>query len=255
MFTPEQRKYILKNRNVKTIAEMARDLEMSYDTLRYRMRKLDLYPTKRVTIGKMWTEDEIDFIHEHIHEYSTKWIAVQLGVSKESLWKKAKELGYTEVMKKKRESTQFKKGGVPFNKGKKMEEYASAEHIEAFKNYSFKKGNKPHNTLKNGAISLRGDGYLWIRIEESKWELLHKVNWIAKNKKNYNGKTHCLRAIDGNPLNVDPDNWELISRKENLRMNYNKDLPKDLKEIKELSQKLNKIINDKRRKSYSESAE
>lgn len=113
---------------------------------------------------------------------------------------------------------QFKKGHIPFNKGINF-------ITEGSKKTQFKKGHLPHNTKYNGAISIRkdksGTSYKYIRINKAKWELLHRYNWEQQNGAIPEG---CiLVAKDGNQLNCDPSNWNLITRAEHAIRNCNRE--------------------------------
>ena len=111
----------------------------------------------------------------------------------------------------------FPKNHVPFNKGKKQSDYMSEKQISRSKATRFKKGNIPHNTKYDGHERITKDGYIEVRIEIGNYRLKHLVEW--ERKKGKLPKGHCLWCIDGNKMNTSPDNWELITRKENLKRN------------------------------------
>lgn len=107
----------------------------------------------------------------------------------------------------------FAKGGTPANKGKKMPFNAASAKTQ------FKKGERTGraNLLYKhvGAERTSQDGYRERKIREglpmqSRWRLVHLINWEAAHGPLPKG--HCLKCLDGNRLNVDPANWELISR-------------------------------------------
>lgn len=89
----------------------------------------------------------------------------------------------------------------------------------------FHKGHLPHNTKYLGHERLTKDGYIEISVAERnphtgferRYVLKHKREWEKKNGPVPKGM--CLKALDGNRLNVDPDNWELIPRTMLLLMN------------------------------------
>jgi len=110
----------------------------------------------------------------------------------------------------------FIKGHRPWNKGKKGINIGGKET-------QFKPGHLPHNTKQNGDISIRKDKsgrpYKYIRISKGKWELLHRYKW-----EKYNGKIPKGMLVvfkDGNSLNCNINNLELITRKENMQRNRN----------------------------------
>ena len=113
----------------------------------------------------------------------------------------------------------FKPGAVPANKGKKMPYNANSARTQ------FKKGQVPRNTKYLGHERVSKDGYVEISIAETnphtgfhrRYVLKHRYLWEQKNGKVPNGM--CLKAMDGNRQNTDPDNWELIPRGVNARLN------------------------------------
>jgi len=80
----------------------------------------------------------------------------------------------------------------------------------------------PHNTKYNGCITQRtdksGTPYKYIRIDLGKWELLHRYNWEQANGPI--PKNNILRSINGDTLNCDTSNWNLITRAEHLQLNH-----------------------------------
>lgn len=111
----------------------------------------------------------------------------------------------------------FKKGQIPFNKGKKM----SSEVYEKVKSTMFKKGHKNKNTKRVGTERVDVEGYVYIKVAEPDvWKLKHRVLW-----EEINGpipENHKLIFADGNRQNVTLDNLVLVSSTEILIMNKNK---------------------------------
>ncbi len=105
----------------------------------------------------------------------------------------------------------FAKGIIPFNKGTKG--------LKGANKTSFKKGQKPFNTKFDGAISLRTDGYQYVRVKKAKWVLLHRYIW-----QQIHGTIpdkHVITFKDKNPMNCTIDNLECISMAENRNRNIN----------------------------------
>lgn len=128
------------------------------------------------------------------------------------------ELYLPEIQEKRDPKTgRFLKGHSPHNKYSKNYQ----PNNEATR---FKKGNLPHNTKHDGAISKRfhkkeNKYYLYIRVEKAKWELLNRYTW-----KKHHGeipKGYLVAFKDGNQLNCDIDNLMLISMAENMKRNNN----------------------------------
>ncbi|MEP0004552.1 MAG: HNH endonuclease signature motif containing protein [Balneola sp.] len=185
-----------------------------------------------------WTEEELDLVKNLYPDTDNKDIlkklpgrtlcslygmANKVGVKKSDAYigeqqrkagKKLSELGL---------GNRYKKGDVPMNKGMKQEEFMSAEAIEKCKETQFKKGQKPHNTKFDGAISLRKDSkgmkYLWIRISKANWQEYHRYLWEKHNGEIPEGKIIVFK--DGNQMNCSIDNLEAITRCEHADRNRN----------------------------------
>lgn len=178
---------------------------------------------------KNWTDEEKEILKQHY--YSMPWpelLALLPDRDKKKVYcmaklMKLKRLNGTQFEKGKRRSpeTEFKKGSVPFNKGKKVSEYLPQETLERILKTAFKKGNLPPNTKHDYAISQRIDKqkkpYLCIRVSLGKWEYLNR--WMWKQEHGGIPKGMNVAFKDGNPLNCVPENLFLESRKENMQRN------------------------------------
>lgn len=108
------------------------------------------------------------------------------------------------------EPTQFKKGHVPHNKGKKGVRVSPATE--------FKKGYMPQTWKPVGTETVRSDGYTWVKVAEpNKWREKHLIIWEAENGPVPKG--YVVIFADGNRLNITLENLLLISRKELAVMN------------------------------------
>jgi hypothetical protein len=139
------------------------------------------------------------------------------------------------------QKTRFVKGQISWNKGLK-------DVCTGGLKSQFIKGNKPHNTKYDGCITIRkysnksNRPYLFIRLEEGKWELLHRYLWQM-----VNGpipKKANVQFKDGNSLNCNINNLELISKNENMERNTINNLPQNLKDIILLNKQITKIIKE-----------
>lgn len=88
----------------------------------------------------------------------------------------------------------------------------------------FKKGHKPHNTLADGAISIRGYGgrdanfkIYYIRLSEGNWYPLH--HYIYENVFGPIPLRMVVGFKDGNTLNCLLDNLYLLEMTENMKRN------------------------------------
>lgn len=108
----------------------------------------------------------------------------------------------------------FQKGHVPSNKGKKM----PAEVYEKVRHTMFSKGHMPVQHRPVGSERINVDGYIEIKVEEpKKWRLKHNVIY----EQHYGAipKGHVVVFLDGNKMNLAPENLKLISRGELAIMN------------------------------------
>ena len=186
--------------------------------------------------------------------HSTKYIAELLGVSISKVYNTAwdakvkKSAQYMLTPESGRiiepsVANQFKPGHTPHNKGKQI----SAEIYEKVAPTMFKKGNKPHNTKPNGTINIRADTqgrlYQYIKIKDSHWELLQRYVWTQANGEIPPGSVVIF--LDGNYLNCELNNLQVISRKENMARNTIQRYPAELQQIMKLTCKLKRKTNGK----------
>ena len=118
----------------------------------------------------------------------------------------------------------IKKGNVPQNKGKKQSEYMSAEAIARTAATRFKKGEPNHNSLYDGAITIRhphkdrgAKPHYYIRLSKGIWKELQIHNWEKENGPVPKG--YVLACKNGDTLNCKPSNWFLLTKADNARRN------------------------------------
>ena len=106
----------------------------------------------------------------------------------------------------------FEPGQESWNKGKQMGSHPNSVATQ------FKKGSKPHNTLKVGDEVIRMDGYHKTKIAEpNTWRLTHLLVWEQAYGEIPEGM--YVEFKDGNRDNIAPDNLFLLSKPEHLEMN------------------------------------
>ena len=186
--------------------------------------------------------------------HSSKYIAELLGVSITKVYntawaanvKKSAEYMLTPESGRIIEpsvANQFKPGHTPHNKGKQI----SAEIYEKVAPTMFKRGNKPHNTKPNGTINVRADTqgrlYQYIKIKDCQWELLQRHVWTQANGEIPPGSVVIF--LDGNYLNCELNNLQVISRRENMARNTIQRYPAELQEVMKLTSKLKRKTNGK----------
>lgn len=110
----------------------------------------------------------------------------------------------------------FKKGHIPYNKGKKMpkEVYEKAKHT------MFEKGHIPSNHRPVGSERILKDGYIEVKVAEpNKWKLKQRL--VYENHKGKIPKGSTIIFLDGNKLNFNIDNLKCVTRSELLYLNRN----------------------------------
>jgi len=205
-------------------------------------------------IYKPFTESEEQYIRDNYLDISYKQLAKAVKCTHGRIKRFLNRNGLIvpdHIVEERRKSCQFKKGHDPHNKGRKVDTWMSPDGIEKIKGTQFKKGNIPHNTLYNGAIAIRidrdGSSYQYLRLDKNKWILLHQHIWINANGPIPDG--YIVVFKDGDTLNVDLDNLELISRVENMFRNSRHKFPSEIIPsmvlINKLENQLNKLQDAK----------
>lgn len=207
--------------------------------------------SKRKIVRKMWTDEEKETVMRMYPDHHTQEIADLLCRKITQVYQMADRLrvkkseAYRAKMKEADgirlqsfgNKYRFQKGSVPVNKGKGMPE----EVREKVKHTWFTKGHQPHNTNYDGHVRISKDGYQEIRVRKGKYRLLHIVNWEKVHGTLPKG--HCLWCLDGDKLNTDPSNWELITRAENMARNTVHRYPDEVKIVIRMKAVLTRKIN------------
>jgi hypothetical protein len=145
------------------------------------------------------------------------------------------------------EAYRYPKGHVPANKGLRRPGYAPGRMRET----QFKKGGFPVNRDPDfyviGALRVNTNGYIDMRTSfrpaAAGWRALHTILWEDAHGSVPRGS--CLRFRDGDPLNVELANIELIARADNMRRNSVHNLPPMLKSSIQLLGQLKRRIREK----------
>lgn len=171
-----------------------------------------------------WTDQEMDVLREHYpaggSDFCDRIIRAKLGYSRgpRNIMQKAHKMGlYYQGPRK----GLFQKGHPTFNKGKKMPDEVKAKCAPTM----FKKGTVPPNAKKKGDdLSVRnhtGTKTLYIRLALGKWVPLSRHTYQS-----FYGPIppgHVVIHKDGDPMNCDIRNLDLITRAENARRNANRE--------------------------------
>lgn len=199
---------------------------------------------------KPLTRKQEAYLLDNYLKIPVKRMAREIGLSSTKLRNEMKLRGLVvpkEIIEQHRKESYFKKGHVPENKGKRQVEFMSPEAIERTKKTRFTKGHLPHNTKSDGKITIRQDHqsrsgrfYKWIRLSKGKWQMLSHYVWEQANGPIPEG--HMIWFKDGNSLNCDLSNLEMITNAENMLRNSRHKYPKEVIPTMVLLNKLNKKL-------------
>lgn len=210
--------------------------------------------------GRPWTEaDRAELVALYPH-HRTADVARRLGRSVSAVYGMAEKLGLSktpeylaspEACRLRRgknvgAATQFRPGMTPWNKGTHFT--AGGRSAET----RFQPGSQPHNTKPIGAERLM-QGYRQRKVTDSgyppgDWMGLHLIVWME----HVHGPlphNHVIAFRDGNKLNCDFANLEVVSRTEMMRRNTRHNLPKPLSDVIALRGALNRKLNKLRREA------
>lgn len=196
-----------------------------------------------------WSEEEIEFIRKiypyHENKEISKMVKEKFGfdVSATNLLNVRNK--YKIPKKAIPNSGCYRKGDVPWNKGKGM----SDETREKVKKTWFKKGEIPKNHRPVGSTRITVDGYTEIKIAEpNKWALYHRYIYEKAHGVKL-AKNEAVIFADGDKSNFDIDNLVKVSRANLLYLNNNDlifDDPELTKTGVNVSKVAEKIFNLKR---------
>lgn len=196
-----------------------------------------------------WTEEELEFLREVYPYYPNKEIAemIKEKFGFEVTDKQLANARKNNDLPKKAipNSGCYRKGDVPWNKGKGMSE----EVKEKVKKTWFKKGEIPKNHRPVGSTRITVDGYTEIKIAEpNKWALYHRYIYEKAHGVKL-AKNEAVIFVDGDKSNFDIDNLVKVSRANLLYLNNNDlifDDPELTKTGVNVSKVAEKIFNLKR---------
>ena len=203
-----------------------------------------------------YSQSTIELIRSMYCYHTAKEIAESMGISITTVY----NLVYKHGIKKPKEwivnpksggfkkgernspGTEFKKGQTAHNKGKKVEPHVYKSLSRTF----FPPGHVPFNNKPMYSISVRADSggipYKFIKIRPQYWELLHRYMWMEAHGPI--PKNMVVIFKDGNSLNCQLSNLDMITRQENMLRNSSNNVPEHLKEVVKLKNKLTKKIKE-----------
>ena len=216
--------------------------------------------------GKAWTPAQIELLRKHYPDTRTRELVILCGHSVSSIWGTANKLG----LKKSKDAIArfareemldpnhkgrhyfFPKGHAPANKGTRRPGWAPGRMADTW----FKKGNRSlrwKDDYPVGSLRLNTDGYVDMKVSEGlrAWRQFHRILW--EDAHGPIPKGHILIFKDGDRLNIELANLEMITLRENMRRNTIHNYPAPLKlTIMALGQ-LKRRINEKQNRGSAQS--
>lgn len=139
-------------------------------------------------------------------------LAAREGLQKADGWRASAASGCFQPGERRSQATQFRPGQASPNKGLRRPGW----HRGRMRETQFKPEQRSH-TWKPIGSTKTSQGYSFTKVSDVRgvpwlknWRLTHVLNWEAVHGPVPPGMV--LKSRDGNGLNVDPANWELIER-------------------------------------------
>lgn len=133
-------------------------------------------------IKYQWTEPERDILRKYYPTKGADWcreILIASGFPERTrtcIGQAARLMG---LVYQGLRLTQYKKGRVPENKGKKMSPELRAKVAHTFFQKGSLNGAAAHNKKTSGTETIRSDGYLYVKKEDGTWAAKHRAVWEA----------------------------------------------------------------------------
>lgn len=170
--------------------------------------------------GKNWSPEEDAVLLERYADTDTRRLAEMLGRTIGGTYHRAATLGlgksleFLQSLSKRLavfgEATRFKKGFTPYTKGKSIHQFMSPDAIRRSSVTRFKPGHRPANAQPVGYETVRGDGYVWIKVLEGQ-PMMQKHRWVWEQHHGRIPEGQHVCFIDGDKTNCDISNLVLRS--------------------------------------------
>lgn len=209
---------------------------------------------------RFWTTREIRLVSRLFADTPTSRIARLLGRPVQRVYAKANALGLRKSARYMRAmlarmsrrlavsgaAHRFPKGHVPANKGLRRPGWAPGRMAQT----QFKPGGFPLNRDPDfyvpGALRVNSDGYIDMRVSfdpgANGWRALHKILW--EDAHGPVPAAHVVTFRNGDKLDVELGNLELLTFTENMRRNTIHRYPPELKSAIRLVGKLKRTIRE-----------
>jgi hypothetical protein len=182
-------------------------------------------------MNKKYTDEHIEFLRNNIVGTSFKDLTEMFNQQFDMNLSRAAIVSLTDrhglhneidaKFNKGHEPTQFKKGTIPWNKGKKG--FMGANKT------SFKKGNRSHNWVPIGTERETKDGYIQVKVQDGKfqhnWKGKHIIIWEEHNRPVPKGSVIIFG--DGDKTNFSIENLILVTRNQLKCLNRQNLIQKD----------------------------
>lgn len=257
ILTDKAKAFIRANRLTLSCRELANHIGCSRTPISRYLQREGLTPTPdvieqfrvRCLTGRTSSDAKTDrILRRHYLTVAPQQIADMVGRSETFVKTRLRQLGLIiprEIIEKRKADSRIQTGQQPFNKGRKQSEYMTRKAIARTKKTRFKKGQLPKNTKADGVITLRTDNrgiqYKWIRVSLAKWMPLHRHIWEAANGPIPKGKKLVFK--DGDTMNCDLSNLELLSAGDLMKRNSIHNYPEPIARTVQLRGALNRQIN------------
>lgn len=192
-------------------------------------------------MSKPWTEIDLKDLKAVYPHFSNAEVAEELGRSVPAISNAAVKLGlHKSADYMAAQPGCFKSGATPWNKGKPHK--AGGRSAET----RFQARHMPQNWVPVGHERISREGILERKVTDTRcskddFRSVHSLIWEEHNGPIPAG--HIVRFKDGDKRNFDPENLELVSRAENMRLNSVHRMPKEVALAVQMLGALNRQIN------------
>lgn len=210
-----------------------------------------------------YTLEDVNYIRDNYAMMSSREIAAHIGCSHTAVSQIAHRMGLYKSKKwiadRARERTmepnhgsrhyRYQPGHIPAQKGIPQREWMTPEGIVASTRTRFTPGHRPANYRPVGSERVNVFGYREIKVEDNRfgWRPLHRVVWEREHGAVPPG--HRIAFRDGNKLNCELSNLELITAAEMARRNNIHNYPEGFRELVRMRGRLTREINKQKRQN------